>query len=67
MRVAIAVTLLSCALAGCTEMRWQRADGGPVYGYHFDRAMAHCRGWSGGSPEAMQHCMARHGFVWGPA
>ena len=65
-----AVLLAAAVLAGCgPEMRWQRADGGPVYGYAFDRAMAECRGRSMNADEAAAHimrrCMERRGFVWG--
>ena len=52
-------------------MAWQRMDGGPVYGYGFERAMGECRGRARDHDEAAAHvmrrCMARRGYVWAPA
>ena len=75
MTLRLSAALLAAAvLAGCTpggEMRWQRYDGGPVYGYAFDRAIAECRGRSMNADEAaaqiMRRCMERRGYVWGPS
>ena len=65
------IAALSAAVlaGGCaTGSQWQRADGGPIHQWSFDRAIAECRDRASDRQEperAMRHCMGRRGYVWG--